>query len=272
MLAVPALVCAPLLAGPLVRLLVGQGAPARIGLGWEPAAGGSGTVWLVAAVAALGCTLAVTLPALTLAPEAGGGRPRALPGWLRAGADVGLLVIAGIAYWQLDQQTSAAGSGDTDAPGTLGVDPLFVATPTLALLAGTVLALRLLPLVARLAERRAASGRGLAAALAGWQLSRRPMRGAGPVLLLVLAVALGTVAIGQGASWSRSQDDQADFRTGAPVRVQAAGTPGPGRTDLVAGVPGWRRSPPRPGPRSPCPATGRRRCSRWTPRARRACC
>ncbi|MFD8535859.1 FtsX-like permease family protein [Streptomyces rubrogriseus] len=238
MLAVPALVCAPLLAGPLVRLLVGQGAPARIGLGWEPTAGGSGTVWLVAAVAALGCTLAVTLPALTLAPEAGGGRPRALPGWLRAGADVGLLVIAGIAYWQLDQQTSAAGTGDTDASGTLGVDPLFVATPTLALLAGTVLALRLLPLVARLAERRAASGRGLAAALAGWQLSRRPMRGAGPVLLLVLAVALGTVAIGQGASWSRSQDDQADFRTGAPIRVQASGTPGQGRTDLVAGVPG----------------------------------
>ncbi|MFF4470928.1 FtsX-like permease family protein [Streptomyces sp. NPDC001599] len=238
MLAVPALLCAPLLARPLVRLLAGQGAPARIGLGWEPTAGGSGTVWLVAAVAALGCTLAVTLPALTLAPEAGGGRPRALPGWLRAGADVGLLVIAGIAYWQLDQQTSAAGTGDADAPGTLGVDPLFVATPTLALLAGTVLALRLLPLVARLAERRAASGRGLAAALAGWQLSRRPMRGAGPVLLLVLAVALGTVAIGQGASWSRSQDDQADFRTGAPIRVQASGTPGPGRTDLVAGVPG----------------------------------
>ncbi|MFD5652860.1 FtsX-like permease family protein, partial [Streptomyces sp. NPDC127039] len=238
MLAVPALVCAPLLAGPLVGLLVGQGAPARIGLGWEPTAGGSGTVWLVAAVAALGCTLAVTLPALTLAPEAGGGRSRTLPGWLRAGADVGLLVIAGIAYWQLDQQTSAAGTGDTDAPGTLGVDPLFVATPTLALLAGTVLALRLLPLVARLAERRAASGRGLAAALAGWQLSRRPMRGAGPVLLLVLAVALGTVAIGQGASWSRSQDDQADFRTGAPIRVQASGTPGPGRTDQVAGVPG----------------------------------
>ncbi|WP_399946748.1 FtsX-like permease family protein [Streptomyces sp. BBFR25] len=244
LLAVPALVCAPLLAGPLIRLLAGHGALARIGLGWEPTAGGGGTVWLVAAVAALGCTLAVTLPALTLAPEAGGGRSRALPGWLRAGADVGLLVLAGIAYWQLDQQTSAAGAGEGGAgaegaaAGGLGVDPLFVATPTLALLAGTVLALRLLPLVARLAERRAASGRGLAAALAGWQLSRRPMRGAGPVLLLVLAVALGTMAIGQGASWSRSQDDQADFRTGAPIRVQAAGTPGPGRTDQVAGVTG----------------------------------
>ncbi|MEU1869446.1 ABC transporter permease [Streptomyces sp. NPDC019793] len=244
LLAVPALVCAPLLAGPLIRLLAGRGALARIGLGWEPTAGGGGTVWLVAAVAALGCTLAVTLPALTLAPEAGGGRSRTLPGWLRAGTDVGLLVLAGIAYWQLDQQTSAAGAGESGAgakaegAGGLGIDPLFVATPTLALLAGTVLALRLLPLVARLAERRAASGRGLAAALAGWQLSRRPMRGAGPVLLLVLAVALGTMAIGQGASWSRSQDDQADFRTGAPIRVQAAGTPGPGRTDQVAGVTG----------------------------------
>ncbi|MEU8732125.1 ABC transporter permease [Streptomyces tendae] len=247
LLAVPALVCAPLLAGPLVGLLAGQGALARIGLGWEPAAGGSGTVWLVTAVAAFGCTLAVALPALTLAPEAGG-RPRALPGRLRAGADVGLLVIAGIAYWQLDRQTSAAGTGKAEGAGAgastgagaggLGVDPLFVATPTLALLAGTVLTLRLLPLVARLAERRAASGRGLAAALAGWQLSRRPMRGAGPVLLLVLAVALGTMAIGQGASWSRSQDDQADFRTGAPIRMQASGTPGPGRTDLIAGVTG----------------------------------
>ncbi|WP_217169895.1 ABC transporter permease [Streptomyces sp. AC512_CC834] len=237
LLAVPALICAPLLSGPLIRLLAGQGALSRIGLGWEPTALGSGTVWLVAAVAALGCTLAVTLPALTLAPEARS-RSRALPGWLRAGADVGLLVLAGIAYWQLDQQTSADGTGEARDAGTLGIDPLFVVTPTLALLAGTVLALRLLPLVARLAERRAASGRGLAAALAGWQLSRRPMRGAGPVLLLVLAVALGTMAIGQGASWSRSQDDQADFRTGAPIRVQASGTADPDRTDRIADVTG----------------------------------
>ncbi|MFG3245280.1 FtsX-like permease family protein [Streptomyces sp. NPDC048187] len=253
--AVPALVCAPLLAGPLVRLLAGHGAAARIGLGPEPTAGGSATVWLVAGATALGCTLAVTLPALTLAPEAGG-RPRALPGRLRAGADVGLLVVAGVAYWQLDRQTSAAGTGDAADAAAAGVDPLFVATPTLALLAGTVLALRLLPLVARLAERRAAGGRSLTAALAGWQLSRRPMRGAGPVLLLVLAVALGTMAIGQGASWARSQDDQADFRTGAPIRVEAAGTAGPGRTDLIAGVTGVQEVAP--AARSEAPLSGDR--------------
>ncbi|MFD5802853.1 FtsX-like permease family protein [Streptomyces sp. NPDC127020] len=241
LLAVPALVLAPLLAGPLTRLLAGQGSLDRIGLRLEVPAWGGGGVWLTAGAAALGCALAVTLPALASSLNAGG-RVRALPAPLRAGADVGLLVVAGVAYWQLSRQTSGAVSGD--GSGALGIDPLLVAAPALALLAGTVLTLRLLPPVARLAERRAAGGRGLTSALAGWQLSRRPMRGAGPVLLLVLAVALGMLAIGQGTSWERSQDDQADFRAGAPVRVLAAGSVGPGRTETYADVEGVREVAP----------------------------
>ncbi|AWW39528.1 FtsX-like permease family protein [Streptomyces cadmiisoli] len=288
LLAAPAVVCAPLLAAPLTRLLAGQGPLARIGLRLEVSAGGRPEVWLVAVAVALGCALAVTAPALSAAesgaarvggggggkgarsaariaagssrsaarsaaerlrllPGSGSGagavRPRAaVPAPLRAGADVGLLVVAAVAYWQLDRHTSGAVSDDRT--GTLGIDPLLVAAPALALLAGTVLTLRLLPPVARLAERRAAGGRGLTAALAGWQLSRRPMRGAGPVLLLVLAVALGMLTIGQGASWNRSQDDQADFRAGAPVRVLAAGENGLGLTDRYAAVPDVERAAP----------------------------
>ncbi|MFI9829567.1 FtsX-like permease family protein [Streptomyces sp. NPDC051913] len=245
LLAVPALVCAPLLAGPLTRLLAGQGALSRIGLRLEVPAAGSFGVWLVAGGVALGCALAVTLPALTSSFATG--RARALPGAVRSGADVGLLVVAAVAYWQLGRQTTGAvtddiphsrlrSSGGTPI-GTLGVDPLLVAAPALALLAGTVLTLRLLPPLARLAERRAAAGRGIAVALAGWQIGRRPMRGAGPVLLLVLAVALGMLAIGHGASFDRSQDDQADFRAGVPVRVLANGEDDLGRTDAYAAVP-----------------------------------
>ncbi|MFI1725682.1 FtsX-like permease family protein [Streptomyces sp. NPDC020489] len=244
LLALPAVVCAPLLAGPLTRLLAGQGALARIGLRLEVPAAGRAGVWLVAAGVALGCALAVTLPALTSSFATG--RARALPGALHSGADLGLLVVAGVAYGQLSRQTTGAvtddiphsqlrSSGGTPI-GALGVDPLLVAAPALALLAGTVLTLRLLPPLARLAERRAAAGRGLAAALAGWQIGRRPGRGAGPVLLLVLAVALGMLAIAQGASWDRSQDDQADFRAGVPVRVLANGQDGLGRTDEYAAV------------------------------------
>ncbi|MBL1105099.1 ABC transporter permease [Streptomyces sp. 5-8] len=267
LLALPAAACAPLLAGPLTALLAGHGPLARLGLRLDLPAAGRPVVWLAAVAVALGCALAVTVPALTgTGPEARSrprrpgppcarslpfvrrgktARPagsRAVPAPLRAGADLGLLAIAGVAYQQLGRQGSGAVAADRT--GTLGIDPLLVAAPALALLAGTVLTLRLLPPVARFAERWAAGGRGLPVALAGWQFSRRTARAAGPVLLLVLAVALGMLAIGQAASWDRSQDDQADFRAGADVRVLAAGEDEFGRTDLYAGLPHVRTAAP----------------------------
>ncbi|MEV4451908.1 FtsX-like permease family protein [Streptomyces mirabilis] len=248
LLAVPAAVGAALVSGPLVRLLARWSSLDRSGvrLGDAPVL----QVWLVAAGVAVCCAAAVVAPAL--AATAGAPprlrRVRAAAGAapVRAGADVGLLLIAAVAYWQLDRQTGSSGGGalSRDRAGDLGIDPLLVAAPALTLLAGTVLTLRLLPLGARLAERRAASGRGLPAALAGWQFSRRPLRGAGPVLLLVLAVTTGMLAIGQSASWQRSQGDQADFGTGASVRV-LDGRPGsPGQTGLYAALPGVREAAP----------------------------
>ncbi|MFD9562259.1 FtsX-like permease family protein [Streptomyces sp. NPDC059994] len=241
LLAAPAAVCAPLLSGPLTRLLAGHGPLARIGIHLDT--GPTGTVWLVAALVALGCAAAVVAPALS-AGRATRARAAALPASVRAGADIGLLLIAGVAYWQLDRQTSGSGALSGDRTGGLGIDPLLVAAPALALLAGTVLTLRLLPPAAKLAERRAAGGRGLPAALAGWQFSRRPLRGAGPVLLLVLAVAMGMLAIGQSASWDRSQEDQADFRAGTSVRVFGSSLSGFGQAGSYDTVPGVRAVAP----------------------------
>lgn len=245
LLALPAAVLAPLLAGPLTRLLADRSELSRIGLRLGGTA--TGTVWLVAAVTALACALAVVAPAL--AASAGGRRSTraaTLPAPVRAGADIGLLAVAGVAYWQLDRQTGGTGGGalSDDRAGGLGIDPLLVVAPALALLAGTVLTLRLLPPAARLAERRAAGGRGLATALAGWQFSRRPLRGAGPVLLLVLSVAMGMLAIGQSASWDRSQKDQADFRSGAPVRMLGGVNADPARSGTYARLPGVREAAP----------------------------
>ncbi|WHM38685.1 FtsX-like permease family protein [Streptomyces sp. BPTC-684] len=241
LLAAPAAVCAPLLSDPLTRLLAGHGPLARIGVRLDT--GPTGTVWLVAALVALGCAAAVVAPALS-AGRTSRARAAALPAAVRAGADIGLLVIAGVAYWQLDRQTSGSGALSGDRAGSLGIDPLLVAAPALALLAGTVLTLRLLPPAAKLAERRAAGGRGLPAALAGWQFSRRPLRGAGPVLLLVLAVAMGMLAIGQSASWDRSQEDQADFRAGTSVRVFGSSLSGFGQAGSYDKVPGVRAVAP----------------------------
>ncbi|MER8042930.1 ABC transporter permease [Streptomyces sp. NPDC094032] len=246
LLALPAAVVAPLLSGPLTRLFADRSALDALGVRLDATA--PPMVWLVAALVALCCAAAVVAPALAAGDGAAvslrKGRAAALPGSVRAGADLGLLLIAGVAYWQLDRQTGEGTGGALtgDRAGGLGIDPLLVAAPALALLAGTVLTLRLLPPAAKLAERRAAGGRGLPAALAGWQLSRRPLRGAGPVLLLVLAVAMGMLAIGQSASWDRSQRDQADFRTGATVRVLSAGPGDPAQTQRIAAVPGVRKA------------------------------
>jgi hypothetical protein len=254
LLALPAAVTAPLLAGPLTRLLVDRSSLGALGVRLDDAP--LGQVSLVAALVAVCCAAAVVAPALST--RDGGvvklrkGRTAALPAPVRAGADVGLLVVAAVAYWQLDRQTGAApdaadagvGALSGDRGGSLGIDPLLVAAPALALLAGTVLTLRLLPPMARLAERRAAGGRGLPAALAGWQFSRRPLRGAGPVLLLVLAVAMGMLAIGQSASWDRSQEDRADFRTGTALRVLTGGTPDPTGAGRYAALPGVASAAP----------------------------
>ncbi|WP_404816125.1 FtsX-like permease family protein [Streptomyces thermolineatus] len=248
LLAVPAAVCAALLAGPLARLLAGWSSLDRIGL--QPGTAPSGGVWLVASGVALVCAAAAVAPALAGAADTPARLRRlraatsAAP--VRAGADLALLLIAGVAYWQLQRQTGTADGGviGRDRAGRLGMDPLLAAAPALALLAGTVLTLRVLPFAARLAEQRSASGRGLPAALAGWQFSRRPLRGAGPVLLLIVAVATGMLAIGHGASWDRSQHDQADFRTGAAVRVLDHRPGSPGQTGLYAALPGAREAAP----------------------------
>jgi hypothetical protein len=247
LLAVPAAVVAPLLAGPVTRLLAGTGAMARTGV--SLGGGDTATAWAVAGIAALACALAVLGPALRAtgshtAVRAARSRRGALPGPVRAGADLGLLVIAGVAFWQLRRRASGSGALSATASGGLGVDPVLVAAPALCLLAGTVLVLRLLPLAARLGERRAARGRGLALALAGWQLARRPRRGAGAVLLLVLAVAMGMFAIGQGASWDRSQRDQAEYAVGADIRVTGMTTPPFGQAGIYTSVPGITAAAP----------------------------
>jgi hypothetical protein len=242
LLALPAAVVAPLLAGPVTRLLAGTGAMARTGV----ALGGSDSAaaWLVAVAAALACGLAVVLPALRSSAGTARARRGGLPVALQAGADVGLLVIAGVAYWQLQRRASDGGALSADQSGGLGVDPVLVAAPALCLLAGTVLVLRLMPLLARLGERRAARGSGLPLALAGWQLSRRPRRGSAVSLLLVLAVAMGMFAIGQGASWDRSQRDQADFSVGADLRVTGMTTPPFGQPGIFTAVPGLATAAP----------------------------
>ncbi|MFE1320270.1 FtsX-like permease family protein [Kitasatospora phosalacinea] len=236
LLALPAALLAPLLTGPLLRLLTGRGPLAGL-----PLDGADTAVRRpAAALCALACVLLAVLPALGRRDRARVvSRRQAVVGAVaRSGADLTLLVLAVVAYRQLDART---GGLSVAADGTLGIDPVLVAAPTLALCAGTLLVLRLLPFAARLGARLAARGRGLGVALGGWQLARRPGRANGPVLLLVLAVATGVLAIGQHSAWRDSQRDQADFATAGGLRITGSALPALGQGGRYAALPGGGR-------------------------------
>ncbi|MGW2436225.1 FtsX-like permease family protein [Streptomyces goshikiensis] len=242
LLALPAAVLAPLLTPPLLGLLGRVGPLARVPLGDTS---GTWLLWPVAAGCALVCVLLTTLPSVLRGATAGAlrlaGRRQALVGSAaRSGADLALVALAFLAYRQLDRY-SGEGGVPAGGAGRLGVDPVLVAAPTLALCAGTLLVLRLLPFAARLGGRIAARGRGLGPALAGWQLARRPGRATGPVLLLVLAVSSGVLALGQHTAWSGSQRDQADFATAGGLRISESELAPLGRGGRYAALPGGER-------------------------------
>jgi FtsX-like permease family len=184
--------------------------------------GPTGGAWLAAVAVAAGAALIMLVPALsTMAPGAARarrGRQAAISGISRAGVDLALVVLAVLAGWQL-RHYSAVSAG---ANGNFGIDPVVVVAPALALAGGTVLALRLLPAGGKAGDRLAARGRRLTAALASWQISRQPIRQGGAALLIVLAVATGTLALSQRQSWTSSDHDQAAFSTGADVRVDTS--------------------------------------------------
>ncbi len=200
-------------------------------------------VWLALVAAATAGTLLALLPALR--PSLPGlarvrrGRRAAVPQVARTGADAALIALAVLAVWQIRAYSVVSWS----PRGTLGIDPVLAVAPALALVAGTLVLLRLLPFAARTADR-AAGRRRLPGALAVWQFSRRPLRQAGPALLVVLAVATGMLALSQHQTWIRSVQDQAAFRAGAPVRVDAQLPLPPALVRRIATAPGVRAAMP----------------------------
>jgi hypothetical protein len=220
---------------PVPAFLVGSsgaGSPAGT---WLDAIAAALAVAVIAAAAMLGPVF-VAGPAMTEA-RVRRGRQAAVAGATRVGADLAVVVLAVLAGWQLRRYS--AGSG-TDAT----IDPVLALAPALALAGGTVVTLRLLPVAAKAGDRLAGRGRRLTASLAGWQVSRKPLRQGGAALLLVMAVATGTLALAQHASWIRSASDQGSFDAGADARVDMPSPLAPGATRTLTNAAGVRQAMP----------------------------
>ncbi len=175
--------------------------------------------WWPAIVVVVLATVVLGWPSASSATAAGqrarSGRPTVVATVSRASVDVAVLALAALTAWQL-RDYSAVAHG---ASGALGVDPVLAVAPALILAGLALIPLRLMPAAARLADRLATRGSRLTAALAAWQLSRRPMRQAGPALLAILAVGASTVALAEEQSWHESIRAQAAAIVGADARA-----------------------------------------------------
>ncbi len=219
-LAIPAIVAGPFLAAWLLRLLNVIGPLAGIGLTLNPQV--TRTAFALGALAGVAAIITLALPAVASARssiEGQGGRSRQRTRGIaqRGAIDIMLLAVAGIALFQLRRY----GLPLTESVrGRLEVDPLLVAAPAIGLLAGALVALRLVPLLASIGERLTTRRGRAVTALSAWQVSRRPLRYARSALLLMLALAIGLFTVSYSSTWHVSQSDQADFQVGADLRVQ----------------------------------------------------
>jgi hypothetical protein len=219
LVAIPAAILAPPLAVGTVRLIGAVGPLGESGVvgtvGVTPA-----TV-VAAALAGLAGIAVLTLPSLLA-----GGMPAGIRAAIgrqvgrtlaqRLGIDFVLVVLAVIALWQLRLYGAPL---TRNARGVLGVDPLLVAAPAIGLLAGAVLATRLIPRLAEIGERVLGRRRSIVPPLGARQVARRPLRYTRSALLVILAAALGTFAAASAATWSRSQVDQAAYHAAGDARV-----------------------------------------------------
>ncbi|MEU5960180.1 ABC transporter permease [Micromonospora parva] len=232
----PAAVLGPLIAGEALRYIRPGGSSDL-----STAGGNTTLIWAAAAATAAGCLVAMVLPTLRgagtyVADMAARSRPNRAASVQRASVDLVLVALAVLAWVQLRRYASPlAGSG-----GRLGLDPLLVAAPTLGVLAGAVLALRVLPPLTRFAERFVDRRPWTATMFGMWQAGRRPH--AGPVLLLALAVGGSTLAWSLISTGERSQVEQAGYTVGADVRVtERAGAAPPTRAGQLAALPSVNR-------------------------------
>lgn len=220
LIAVPAAVAAPFLATWLLGILNRVGPLAAIELTIDPEVNTG--AFVLASLASLLSVVVLSSTALRSArafPDGSSrkrGRQTATPISQRIGLDVALIALAVLAFWQLQEIGPEISSR---VRGQFGVDPLLVLAPALGLVAGAVLALRVVPLLARVADWVASTRKGTVSALASWQVSRRPSRYARSSLLLIMAVGIGFFAASYSESWTTSQRDQAAFQTGSDIRA-----------------------------------------------------
>jgi len=183
----------------------------------------SGSVFLLAAGAAVLCLLALLVPAIQAARRGvvhqrqHVARPPRAPFWQRFYLDLVMLVLGGVLYWELRARGSLL---TPDAFGGMDMDPLLLVTPLLLMVAVAIVFLRLFPIVLSLAARLSKYVTNAPVILGLRYMARNPVHYGRPILLLMMAASVGMFSASFIGTVERSYNEQAAYSVGSDVRLE----------------------------------------------------
>ncbi len=238
-IAVPAAVAAPWIAGRAVAALgltptfhaVTGGDPLPVAV--------TADAYLLAGAGALLAMLAMLLPALAVArrgivdTKLEQARPPRRSVLQRYYLDVAAVGLAGFLLWQLSQRGTVF---NADAVGGWSSDPLLLLSPLVLTVAVAALFLRLYPPLLRWAVRLLVATRGTAAAIGLRRGARSPAAYARLILLLIMAISVGTFAASYGPTVDRSHADRVRYETGSDLRARLTAPGDPALDEQVEAV------------------------------------
>lgn len=220
-LAVPAAVVAPFLAHASVRALGFTSTFDPITAGAALPAALSPAAFLLAGAGAALALLAMLLPSFAAARRGivdvkrDQARPATRSFVQRYYLDLAVVALAGLMLWQLEQRGSVF---DPDSVGGWSTDPLLLLSPLVFTLAVAAMLLRFYPPLLRLAVRVLMLLQGTAVALGLRRAGRAPSAYARLMLLVVMAVSVGTFAASYGPTVDRSFTERTQYEGGVPFR------------------------------------------------------
>jgi len=145
--------------------------------------------------------------------------------------DLFLVVIAGLLFWQLSSSGSFVIRRVRDLPMA---DPLLLLSPTILLIAVSLVLLRIFPYVLQLIAWLAQSVRGLVLPLGLARLARNPVRPNQVILLIGVAFGMMLFMTTYNTSLITNQEEIAHYQAGADFRI----FPGNRSLEEVQNLPG----------------------------------
>jgi putative ABC transport system permease protein len=158
------------------------------------------------------------------------------PGWRRYYLDFLLLAVALYGLYTLHSRGALWATLLASGPASLYSDPLYFLLPVIFVVALALLALRGLSVVYSALAWLAAQAGGAAPVLALRQLARSPADHLGPLLLLIVTLALSGFVATMAHSLDRHLADQVYYQVGADLSLVEGGETSGGQTGGPAGI------------------------------------